>query len=366
MLCVGFLLVEYIWCISVYTETNLFAIFLFCKLELHRQAASLILNCISATKFNSNFLNERMGKTTYDAYRYSHAVVLVVGILGNILVIISILRQKKLLKNNYYFLVLHLATCDLGPLIIFLFSHINWHFVEDRLVITSTKYCVFFHIYLVFRVAGISMMLIISVLRYRATVHPLKPDVSRRKLKVVCGLVYIVGFIAGYATYLPLCFLQRYDVVIVYDKVFRCYAISCFYFFSTVFMAVVYYKIGRELIKQNRYMKSVCPNPVRRGEPDSNSFNILKFIRNRRTFLVCLITVLCYAIGNIPKTVSFILFIAEEYRSLLKNIWIIDLANILRVAGSHSVNPLIYGRLDKKLFPFWKLCRKKKQRPQGN
>jgi hypothetical protein len=32
------------------------------------------------------------------------------------------------------------------------------------------------------------MMLIISVLRYRATVHPLKADVSRRKLKVVCGL----------------------------------------------------------------------------------------------------------------------------------------------------------------------------------
>jgi hypothetical protein len=55
-----------------------------------------------------------MGKTAYDAYRYSEAVVLVVGILGNILVIISILRQKKLLKNNYYFVVLHLAICDLG------------------------------------------------------------------------------------------------------------------------------------------------------------------------------------------------------------------------------------------------------------
>ena len=49
-----------------------------------------------------------------------------------------------------------------------------------------------------FQVAGIGMMLIISVLRYRATVHPLKPAISRRKLKVVSGLLYIVGFIAGY------------------------------------------------------------------------------------------------------------------------------------------------------------------------
>ena len=64
-----------------------------------------------------------MGKTTYDVYRYSYAVVIVFGILGNILVIISILRQKKLLKNNYYFFVLHLAICDLGPLIIFLFGY---------------------------------------------------------------------------------------------------------------------------------------------------------------------------------------------------------------------------------------------------
>ena len=74
------------------------------------------------------------------------------------------------------------------------------------------------HIYLVFRVAGVDIMLMISMLRYRANVHPLKPDVSRRKLKVVCGLVYIVGFIGGYGTYLPLCFMQWNNVAIVYDK----------------------------------------------------------------------------------------------------------------------------------------------------
>ena len=65
------------------------------------------------------------------------------------------------------------------------------------------------------------MMLIISVLRYRATVHPLKPAISRRKLKVVCGLVYLVGFIAGYGTRLPLCFMQWNDAAIVYAKVYN-------------------------------------------------------------------------------------------------------------------------------------------------
>jgi hypothetical protein len=163
-----------------------------------------------------------MEKTAYDVYRYSDIVVLAFGILGNILVIVSILRQKIVLKKNYYFLVQHLAICDAGVLIIYLSDRINRDFVEEQLVINSTKYCVFFSIYFLFQVAGIGMMLMISVLRYRATVHPLKPAISRRKLKVACGLVYIVGFIAGYATYLPFCYMQWNDMhaAIVYEKVY--------------------------------------------------------------------------------------------------------------------------------------------------
>ena len=143
-----------------------------------------------------------MGRTTYDAFRYSKTVVLVVGILGNILVIISILRQKIVLKNNYYFLVRHLAMCDVGVLIIYLFDCINIYFVEQQLDINSTMYC------------------------------------------------------------------------------------------------------------------------GRRNAPGT-SFNILKFIRNRRIFFVCFITVLCYAVGNIPMTVHLILNIAEKHRfMLMKYVWL--------------------------------------------
>ena len=35
------------------------------------------------------------------------------GVLGNLLVIYSNVNQRSLLKNNYYFLVLHLVFCDL-------------------------------------------------------------------------------------------------------------------------------------------------------------------------------------------------------------------------------------------------------------
>jgi hypothetical protein len=295
-------------------------------------------------------------ETAYNAYRYSDAVVLIFGILGNILVIISILRQKQVLKNNYYFLVLHLAICDLGALANFLVDLINWYLVEERLF-HSTKNCAFRCITYFFQAAGPGMMLIISVLRYRATVHPLKPAISRRKLKVVCGLVYLGCLIAGYGVFLPECFLN--------DDSYWKFRNACAIFFlivPTIFMAVVYYKIGRALIKQIKDMKSVFPNSRRRSTPVTvSSFNILKFIHNRRTFLICLTTVLCYGVGNISFSVNFILTIAKERHLLIDNVWILYLADVLRVAGSYSVNPLIYGILDRKLLTFWKLCRRKKQ-----
>ena len=300
---------------------------------------------------------------SHDAVIYPLIAVFVFGIFGNTLVIISILRQRRLLRNNYYFLVFHLAICDLVWLLVAFFIVINFIFTVSLLNDYSVITCLFVNVEYVFQVAGIGMMLIISLLRYRATVHPLKPAISRRKLKVVCGLVYIVGFIAGFGPAVPFCFVHWNDVLIVYHKIQVAYFISCFYIFPTTFMAVVYYKICRALNKQNGYIKSVCSNPVRRSTP-SSSFSFLRYIRHRRTFLVCLSTVLCYGLGNIPISVWFIWYIAGG--NVLLYVFTFEICYILRLAGSHSLNPLIYGILDKKLLTFWKLCRKKKRRPQEN
>ena len=297
----------------------------------------------------------------YDAHGYSYLIVVVFGILGNILVIISILKQKNVLKNNYYFLVLHLAICDLGVLIIYLLNSINSHLLEE-LILTRTKfYCLGYLLSYGFLVSGIGMMLMISVLRYRATVHPLKPAISRRKLKVACGLVYILGLFAGYGPALPLCLMKYWeDGKIAYENYFNGYIMFFLCLFPTIFMALVYFKIGRALIKQNKYIQNICSNAAGRQSAPSSSFNILAYFRNRKTFFVCLLTVLCFAVGNILTTVWIILWIAKGYRSIMKFRWVRYCVNILRLAGSHSVNPLIYGILDKKLLKFWKLCRTRK------
>ena len=315
---------------------------------------------------NAATLNETWLNLTFytpyvynDFWRYPLIAVIVFGIFGNTLVIIFIVGQRCLLKNNYYFLVLHLTICDLLWLLMITLTTVNFRFAKGSLLGYSViPRCVVEKISIVLQATGIGMMLTVSVLRYRATVHPLKPATSRRKLKVVCGLMYVVGFIAGYGPAVPSCFVLD---VIVYEKFHFVYIISCFYFLPTIFMTLVYFKIARTLIKQNRRIKSVCSNSARSSAPRS-SFNIMKSIRNRRTFLVCLIIVICFGVGHVPISVWLIWFITGKYHLMMKYFWLHDLASILRLAGTHSINPLIYGILDKKLFTFRKLCCKKTRR----
>ena len=287
-----------------------------------------------------------MGKILKDeAYKYSFTVVVVIGILGNILVILSILRQKKnMLKNDYYFLVLHLAICDLAALIIRIFNIVDNFWLNEPLSYHfSMITCIIYVILYTFQFTGVGMMLIISLLRYRATVHPFKPSISRRKLKAVCGLVYLVGLIAGCGIRLPLCFIKSNVVYVTYWKFYIAFWMFFGYVVPTIFMSVVYYKIFRSLIKQNKQMKRVCSNVIR--QPHS-SFTILRYIRNRRAFFVCLSVVLCYGIASIPLSVWHMWFITGEYHLQMKYVWVAYLSDVLAIACSHSINPLIYGILD--------------------
>ena len=181
-----------------------------------------------------------MGKTAWHGYMYSLTSVVVFGMFGNILVIIFILRQRKLLENNYYFLVLHLAICDLGCCAIIFMAIIYRFFVGAF----SVTYCLaVVRIDHIFVVAGIYMMMVIAVLRYRATVYPLKPATSRRKMKIACGLGYILGLILGYGAAIPLCIMKQNYVMTVYKKYFHGYSVFCFYLLPLVFMIVIYIKL---------------------------------------------------------------------------------------------------------------------------
>ena len=279
-----------------------------------------------------------MEQTAADAYQYSLTSVLVFGILGNILVIISIARQKQLLKKNYYFLVLHLAVCDLGASVFLLLSRIFY-------LVNVTRYngyniaCLFHLLHYSFYLSGLAMMLMISVLRYRATVHPLKPAISRGKLINFSYVVYVTSLTTGLGLNVPSCIYVKLNHFI-YTKFISGFDLFL-YLVPTVFMIVCYCKIGLALVKQNKQIKRMDSAAVR------NRHN-----RDRRIFLVCLCTVVCFAFGRLLFSVTFIWKLAGEYTLLSKHLWVYYISYILVAAGTVSANPLTYGILDKRMFRF--------------
>ena len=273
----------------------------------------------------------------------------VFGFLGNILVINSIVRQRQLLKKNYYFLVLHLAACDLGALLIQLLF-----FIAHHLRIKSYRgcniLCVIESFYQTFHIAGIGMMVMISVLRYRATVHPLKPAIRRAKLRKVCLYAYVVSSITNAGLGVPLCFNEKMNTL-SYQKFIDGYDLFIV-LAPVIFLTVCYCKIGRALAKQNKLMKHMGSSKVRN-----------RHYRNRRMFVVCLCTVLCFAVGRLLYLIGFIWGIVDNmFHS--KHLLVTTSGNVLLIAGTHSANPLIYGILDKRMFTFLKLCSRKRQTPQ--
>ena len=141
-----------------------------------------------------------------------YLVALMLGILGNMLVIICNMRKKHQLKNNYHFVVLHLGICDPRLLVVKLVFISYWCYAKDWFFRSRLIYCLSRYVWLVFQFTGIYMMLVIATLRYLAAVHPLKHDIRQRKLKVICCLGYMLGLIVEWGTSASRCFLQKNDV----------------------------------------------------------------------------------------------------------------------------------------------------------
>ena len=115
---------------------------------------------------NSVNLNETHSPQTLssDYLKYPFFAIVIFGILGNNLVILSILRQKRLLKSNYYFCVFQLAVCDLGIVLLVFLELVNHYFGHDVVFSNPFMYCLVSNTVFLFQIGGICMMLIISVL----------------------------------------------------------------------------------------------------------------------------------------------------------------------------------------------------------
>ena len=181
------------------------------------------------------------------AFVFLRIAICTFGIVGNTLVIALILKQNILFIKNYDILVLHLAICNvLALLSIFFIQMESIPFIFRCSYISGVG--------TVFKVSGVSMMLIISVIRYRAIVHPLKLSFSRRKIKIFCGLAYINGLVTTVGLTIKGCILDPRGDYLIYELFFF---YVCVYIFPIIIMTGTYFIIARALIKREKTPKEL-------------------------------------------------------------------------------------------------------------
>ena len=296
-----------------------------------------------------------------DAQAAVLTVAVSLGVVGNVPVIVSICRKRSLLKSNHYYLILHLAICDFFYLLFFIPNIYSIFSASPSITSSSYFVCkIWGPAHTVFFTAGANFLVLISLLRYRATVHPLKPAVSRRTLKISSTVIYVMVIIC----------IIPYMLVLRYNETSGCYeewsieslniAYTVFlsgiqYFIPVVFLSIIYYKIGKVLLTRNN---RIAPMDARNQIQQQRTLYQRLKIKNVRPLVVCFMIIACFTVSGFPWQILWIIFVSasKERPSYF------TLFDALYIFGTAVINPYVYGALDKKVFSLFQHCRKKIRR----
>ena len=295
------------------------------------------------------------------------ALVILCGFCGNTLVAYSIFTEKRLLKSNYYFLVLNLAICD--ALHILSALRVNLKNVLRTWPLRETAACkIWMYLEMLLCHCGVILMTMICIFRYRAVLQPLKPRFSQRKLTLIPLVIFVTISI----------YLIPYILTFEYNSLAGCIqkwsnntlklmytllSVNLHFIIPVATMSVLYYKICKALVSEANKMNSMLQTETASQMQQSQfgtqvHFQKIRHHRNTRTFLISAVSLGIFTITFVPFDTWWFMnangfgHLTIEYAG-----WFY----LLYITGSSAVNPFIYGVLDKKLIEGLKRARKRRR-----
>lgn len=121
-----------------------------------------------------------------------YSFVLILGITGNVYIILTVWCRKDMCSTTNLFIV-NLAFSDLGILLIslpaeFIKDYVGWPFDKLTCQIFAPLNEVFFCV-------SILTLTVITIERFRAICRPFKPHLTQRKAKVIIIIVWFVSYL---------------------------------------------------------------------------------------------------------------------------------------------------------------------------
>ena len=281
------------------------------------------------------------------------------SIVGNALVILTICRERRL-RTNYYFLVFHLAVCDLtlaffsSQVVLFSQLPINYGPASSKfLCVLETALADWFYL------VEICLMILIAVLRYRAIVKPFKKPLKKKKLAYLTVIIYVLTWGLEIPDAVGVKRLERYCIVswkgtTAYDA----YAFSlsfCRFYLPLVIFITVYGKMCHQLFLHGKCMRNNMGKKGYTTHPAILNTRLLEASHNRNVKIVTvsIIIIVSFVVSNFPfNHMKFLLslnFVNMDSTSRY-SLWIL----FIYLCGTCAANPIIYALGDKALFSGYK------------
>ena len=275
-------------------------------------------------------------------------IVFIVGVIGNAVVCVAVIRRKRMRTSNNIF-TFNLALCDLLNVLIFLPTQMA-AFENDHNWATGDFMCHFTYILVPLCLsASIGTLLAITSDRYRAIAYPMKPRLSGKKVKIILAIIWITSliicspliFVAGEQRPAPgKVYCDEEWPGPIYAKIYWNFIFVIQYVLPLAVIVVLAALIAVK-IRQNNAMQMLPKSSQVVAAAVRQRMKQTSKITNMLIALVIL-----YAVCMLPQ---HIVFLWSTYGNLAGSkyfIYVLRFSNVFPMANS-ALNPIAYGTLNK-------------------
>jgi hypothetical protein len=277
-------------------------------------------------------------------------LILTVSVLGNFLVIFTIIHEKKL-QTTCNFLLLHLAISDISLVVVNIPFDIHTLVNGSRWRFGGFMCKLLYPINTVFYISSALILTVISLDRYRVFVQTFKAKLRRTQARKLILLIYVfsIASVVPYGLSLKLegqvCFENW--ARFLYRQLYTVFLFAIQYAVPLVIMIAVYTSIARHLTRKTQRVSLSNRGPRARislysGARTKTRCDREREQRNNKALKTIVTVVIVFCVFMLPYQLLWIIAdfqgMSEEKLSKLSKLFV-----IFSYIGSCTLNPFIYG-----------------------
>lgn len=289
-----------------------------------------------------------------------YAAIILIGTIGNMLLIIAIARTPKRKTSQY--LIVNLAAVDLLTCALSIPFDITILLLDSGWPFGLALCKLIYPLQTVFMAVSVFTLLCMALERHHVMIHPLKPKMSGNMIILAITFIWIVsiGMVAPYSAALQMnqgdCIENWPNNDVIYPKIFTLCVFFILYIGPLFIISIAYARIGLRL----RAAEDINATKCFIGSKSLRDSLRHREKQNIRVVKFFVIAVIAFAFCLMPFQVMWMWSDFGNGQNWEHFNTLLTFANVMVYANS-AVNPFIFGAIGRRYNCWDCICRRMKQ-----